>query len=66
MYSQMQKENKIMIILDMLLLKMVEVEEEDLEILIFQVISLTFLKIFLVKVLGVVEERENQTIVVQT
>ena len=62
MYSQMQKENKIMIILDMLLLKMVEVEEEVLVILISLAIFQIYLKIFLVKVLVVEEGQEDRTI----
>ena len=60
------RENRTTIISDTLLLKMVVVEEEDLAILIFQATSQTFLKIFLAKVLEVVEGQENQTIVVQT
>ena len=60
------RENKTTIILDMLLLKMVVEEEEDLETLIFRATFQIFLRIFLVKVLEVVEGQENQTIVVQT
>ena len=66
MYSQMQKENKIMIILDMLLLKMVEVEEEVLVILISLAIFQIYLKIFLVKVLVVEEGQEDRIIEVLT
>ena len=66
MYSQMQKENKIMIILVMLLLKTVEVEEEVSVISISRAIFQIFLKIFLVKVLVVEEGLENQIIEVLT
>ena len=62
----MEKENKITIILDILLLKMVGVEEEDLVILISQAIFQIFLRIFLVKVLVEVEGQGDQTIEAQT
>jgi len=55
-----------MIILDMLLLKMVEVEEEVLVILISLVTFQIYLKIFLVKVLVVEEGLEDQIIEVLT
>ena len=55
----MQKENRIMTTLDMLRLKMVEEEEEDLVILIFLAIFQIFLKISLVKDLVEVEDQEN-------
>ena len=64
MFSQIKRESKIMIILDMQLLKMVEVEEEDLEILIFQALSQIFLKISSV-ISEVEEEVENQVLEVQ-
>ena len=51
-----QNENKIMIILAMLLLKMEREEEEGLVTLIFLVTFLIFLKIFLEKDLEVEEE----------
>ena len=51
-----------MIILDMQHLKMVVEEEVDLETLIFQVHFLISLKIFLERVLGVVEDQEDLTI----
>ena len=60
------KENKTMIILDMQHLKMVEEEEGVLVTLIFQVLSLIFLKIFLEKDLGVEEDQEDLTIEVLT
>ena len=66
MYSQMQKENKTTIISDMLLLKMVEVEEEVLVILISLAIFQIYLKIFLVRVLVVEEGLEDRTIEVLT
>ena len=66
MSYRIQRENKTTIILDMLLLKMVEEEEGDLETLIFRATFQIFLRIFLVMVLEVVEGQENQTIVVQT
>ena len=50
----------------MLLLRMEGVEEEDLEILIFQTIFLTFLKTFLEKDLVAVEDQEDQIIEAQT
>ena len=62
MYFPIQRENKIMIILVMLLLKMEVVEEVDLEILTFQIISLIFLKTFLVKVLVEAVDQEGQII----
>ena len=62
MYFPIQKENKIMIILVMLLLKMEVVEEADLEILTFQIISLIFLKIFLEKALEEAVDQEDQII----
>ena len=52
-----------MIILDMLRLKMVVVEDEDLVTLIFRVTFLIFLKIFLEKVLVVVEEKAVDLII---
>ena len=58
----MQKENRIMTTLDMLRLKMVEVEEEDLVILIFLAIFQIFLRIFLAKVLEVEENVDDQII----
>ena len=48
MYFQIKRENKITIILDMLLLKMEAEDKVDLEILIFQDPFQIFLKIFLV------------------
>ena len=51
-----------MIILVMLLLKMEVVEEVDLEILTFQIISLIFLKTFSVKVLVEAVNQEGQII----
>ena len=63
MYYQILRENKVMIILVTLHLKMVQVEEEDLETLISLVISQIYSKTFLAKVLGVEEEdQEDQTI----
>ena len=56
----MQNENKITIILDMLHLKMVVVEEVDLVILISQVTSRIYLKIFLEILVEVVEGLEKQ------
>ena len=56
----MQSENKITIILDMLHLKMVVVEEVDLVILISQVTSRIYLKIFLEILVEVVEGLEKQ------
>ena len=57
---QTQKENKIMIILDMLHLKMEAVAEEVLATSTFQVTSQIYLKIFLVILVEVEEEVENQ------
>ena len=54
-----------MTILVMLLLRMEEVEEEDLEILIFQITFLIFLKTFLVKVLEEAVDQEDQIIEAQ-
>ena len=62
MYYPIQRENKIMIILVMQLLKMEVVEEVDLEILIFQIISLIFLKTFLERVLVEAVDQEGQII----
>ena len=59
-FYQIQRGNKITITLDMLHLKMVvEVAEEALETLTFQDHFQIFLKIFLVKVLVVVEEDQE-------
>ena len=46
----------------MLHLRMVEVEEEDLVILIFQITSQIYLRIFLEILVEVVEDREKQTL----
>ena len=63
-YYQIQRENKIMTILDMQLLKMAEVAEEVLETLIFLALSQIFLRTFLEKVLVEAEEdQENLTTV---
>ena len=62
----MLRENKTTTILDMLHLKMEVVEEADLVILIFQVHSLIYLKIFLEKDLEVEEDQESLTIEVLT
>ena len=62
MFFQIRRENKIMTILAMPLLKMEVVEEVVLVTLIFQVIFQIFSKIFLVKVLVAVEGQEDQTI----
>ena len=56
----MQNENKITTILDMLHLKMVGGEEVDLVILISQVTSRIYLKIFLEILVEVVEGLEKQ------
>ena len=48
MYFQIKRENKVMIILVMQLLKMEVQDKEDLEILIFQDLFQIFLKTFLV------------------
>ena len=61
-FYQMQRENKIMIILVMQLLKMEAAEEVVLEMSIFQIISLIFLKTFLVKVLVEAVDQEGQII----
>ena len=59
-FSQTQNENKIMIILDMLHLRM-EVEEEGvLAILTFPATSQIYLRIFLVILVEAEEEVENQ------
>ena len=61
MFYPMQIENKTMIILVMLHLKMEEVEEVVLKILIFHLTFLIFLKTFLVTLVGEEEEEvENQ------
>ena len=66
-FSQTQNENKIMIILDTLRLKMEEEDKEDFLISISQNTFQIFLRIFLEKVLGVeVEEEEEQIIEVLT
>ena len=57
-FYQIQRENRIMIILDTQLLKMVEVEEEDLETLTSPAHFQIFLKIFLEK--DLVEAEEDQ------
>ena len=62
MYYPIQRENKIMIILVMQLLKMGVVEEVVSEILIFQIISLIFLKTFLERVLVEAVDQEGQII----
>ena len=62
MYYLILRENKIMIILVMQLLKMEEVEEVVSEILIFQIISLIFLKTFLERVLVEAVDQEDQII----
>ena len=62
MYYPTQRENKIMIILVMQLSKMEAVEEVVLEILIFQIISLIFLKTFLEKVLEEAVDQGDQII----
>ena len=62
MYYPIQRENKIMIILVMQLLKMEVVGEVDSEILIFQIISLIFLKTFLERVLVEVVDLEDRII----
>ena len=56
------RENKIMIILDMLRLKMVEGAEEDLVTLIFRVAFLIFLRTSLEKVLEEGEDLGSQII----
>jgi hypothetical protein len=62
-YYQILRENKVMIILVMLHLKMALEEEEDLETLISLVISQISSKTSLAKVLEVEEEdQEDQTI----
>ena len=65
-FSLTPRENKIMIILDMLLLKMAGEEGEDLVTLISQAIFQIFSKIFLVKVSVEEEDLENLTIEVLT
>ena len=60
MYYPIQRENKIMIILVMQLLKMGVVEEVVSEILIFQIISLIFLKTFLEKALVEAVDQKDQ------
>ena len=65
MYSQILRENKIMIILDMPLLKMAEEGEVDLATSIFRATFQIFLKISLEKVLEVGEGQESQTIEAQ-
>ena len=65
MYSQILRENKTMIILDMPLLKMAEEEEVHSATSISQAIFQIFLKISLEKVLEVGEEQESQTIEAQ-
>ena len=65
-FFQTQNVNKVMIILDTQHLKIVEEEEEDLEILTFQVLFQIFLKIFLEKDLVEEDALENQIIEVQT
>ena len=59
------RENKTTIILDMPLLKMAEEEEEDLATSISLAIFQISLRIFLVRVLGVVDGQESQTIEAQ-
>ena len=65
-FYQILRENKITIILDMLLLRIMVVEEEDLVTLIFLVISQTYSKTFLVTLAEVVEEVEKQILKVLT
>ena len=66
MFCQTPRENKTMIILVMLLLKMEEGDKEDFPILIFLNTFQIFLKIFLEKdLVEDVEEEEEQIIEVQ-
>ena len=67
MSSQIQKENKVMIILVMLPLIIIQVDKEDLETSIFQAASQIYLRTFLVKALAVelAEDLEDQTTEVQ-
>ena len=61
-FYQTQRENRITIILDTQLLKMVEVVEEGLETLTFQARFQIFLRIFLEKDLVEVEEDQEDLI----
>ena len=62
MFYRIQRENKTMIILDTLLLKMVVEEEVVLETLTFLALFQTSLRTFLVKVLEEVEEDQEDLI----
>ena len=62
MYFQIKRENKVMIILDMLHLKMEVEDKVDLEILIFQDLFQIFLKTFLVTF----QEEEEEVEKIQT
>ena len=62
MYFQIKRENKVTIILDMLLLKMEVEDRVDLEILIFQDLFQIFLKTFLVTF----QEEEEEVEKIQT
>ena len=62
-FYQIQRENRIMIILDTQLLKTVEVAEEDLETSTFLDLFQIFLKIFLEKDLVEAEEDQEDLII---